>query len=987
MRINRIVSMIVISMLILMMPFGVSFRSTDIVEATTGQSLVLTSSPSVLTAGVVSELVDPSMPLTVYITDQNGSPVDLTTSSNGEHIEEDIVWNMLFNDPHPDNIDYYGHSASLPQYYWTRTDLHNDDNSSVCNEQLFGKRMIEIDFSMANDGIYIFKGFVANDVGNFYIRVHTPDRKRAGSVKIPVRSPEVSYEIINIEDPDMVVFDSPGDPDFVMTALDNRIYNINVSCRDAMGNIIRGISEGVSLCTGISRTARFTPFTTRPENYEWTEDPEEVVDINFYSSGTAYFLSNLGDRYDLHLGLDLNNNGKLEWTNKELHAFGAQKVRNTNSNSWTNYNTYYNTTNYMYSSGEFSEHPFFDLPPAIHGGWGLGCIYNSSKFGGMVFSDHNDDKKIDYRDSLNLDQAGQTSFYLFAEDACSVGGLVGDSYWGDYDVAGRPPYDETSPKYTTSRYRGDGVYYLDFDAVADNTAQIEPPRFNLLWAETRDEINKQLLDPDLYDLIYAVPNHVVALVSPADYRDLPVKTLGQVGLVGNQSEHAIFGKIEDRPEYGTREATMYYTPTGIGREIIELRYQTSNKWYNAGLTGSPRNYYMDEVMWIDSVMGLKLEFIWTELPRVGNESTIEILCQETGSDKPVPDVLITLQGAGINQSSITNQSGIARFKCTFEEMGTVTVKASKTGFIDGDNIFSVGKDDIPPELIVEPIPSITNKDSVQVNGSIGEQYDVSVSANGRPISIGLDGNFSTLIKLEPGENTIIMVAKDEAGNITTKQLSITFDNEPPPIILYELDKQIDVDEVEISGRVEIGSDVRVNSKNALVVADLFRVSVPVVIGLNQISVSAMDNAGNITVIELDVIVWHKTSIQMQIGNSIIIVEGKATPPLEAPPYIKNDRTMVPIRAISQGFGADVEWIPEDRSVAVTLDDGQGKTSILMKIGSTTALVNGEIVILDAEPEIVEGRTFVPLRFVAENLGCEVEYESLNKTITMERLSF
>ncbi len=985
MRSSRLMAIITVSLLIAI-PFGIGYIPIDDVEATTGRSLILTSSPSVLTAGVVSELVDPSIPLTIHITDQSGNPVDLTRASNGDYIDEDIVWNMLFSDPHPDNSDYYGHSASLPQYYWTRTDLHNDDNSSVCNDSLFDKRMIEIDFSMASDGIYVFKGFVANDAGNFYIAVHTPDRKSAGSVSVPVRSPEVTYEIINTEDPDMVAFDSPGDPDFVMTALDNRIYNIKVTCRDAMGNVIRGVSDGVSICTGIKHTARFTPFTTRPENYQWTEDPEEVIDINFYSSGTAYFLSDLNDRYDLHIGLDLNNNGELEWTNKELFAFSAQKVVNTESNSWTNYYTYYNTTNYMYSNGEFSEHPFFDLPPAIHGGWGLGSIYNSSKFGGMVFSDHNEDNKIDYSDSLNLNQAGQTSFYLFAEDACSVGGLVGDSYWGDYDVAGRPPYDETSPKYIESRYRGDGVYYLDFDAVADNTAQIKPPNIRLLWAETREEIDKQLLDPELYDLIYATPNHVVAVVSPADNRDLPVKTLGQVGLVGNQSEHSIYGKIEDRPEYGTREANMYFTPTGIGREIIELRYQTSNKWYNAGLSGSPRNYYMDEVSWIDSVMGLKLEFIWVDMPKVGSESIIEILCTETGSDKPVPEVLITLKGAGINESSTTDYSGIARFKHTFEEMGTVTVYASKTGHIDGNRSFTIGKDDTPPELLVDPIPSLTNKNSVVLKGYVVDD-DVSVSVNGRPVSIDIDGTFNSLIKLEPGSNSIVIVAKDNAGNETSKELLITFDNEPPPVILYELDKQIDVDEVEISGRVEIGSDVRVNSKNALVVGDLFKVSVPVVVGQNTIVVSAMDDAGNVTEIKLDVIVWHNTTIQMQIGNSQVIVDKSTIVPLEAPPYIKNDRTMVPIRAISQGFGADVEWIPEERSVSVTLNEEQGETYILMKIGSKTALVNGEIITLDAEPEIVEGRTFVPLRFVAENLGCEVEYEAGTKTISMERLSF
>lgn len=95
----------------------------DTVEAST--TLLVTYSPSILTAGVVPELVDPSTPFTIFISDENGAPVDLT---DGGTIEEENIWNSLFVDPHPEE---------LPQYYWTRLDLHNDDGSQICNKTLF----------------------------------------------------------------------------------------------------------------------------------------------------------------------------------------------------------------------------------------------------------------------------------------------------------------------------------------------------------------------------------------------------------------------------------------------------------------------------------------------------------------------------------------------------------------------------------------------------------------------------------------------------------------------------------------------------------------------------------------------------------------------------------------------------------------------------------------------------------------------------------
>ena len=96
------------------------------------------------------------------------------------------------------------------------------------------------------------------------------------------------------------------------------------------------------------------------------------------------------------------------------------------------------------------------------------------------------------------------------------------------------------------------------------------------------------------------------------------------------------------------------------------------------------------------------------------------------------------------------------------------------------------------------------------------------------------------------------------------------------------------------------------------------------------------------------------------------------------PYIKNDRTMVPMRRVFDILGADVQWNNEERSVTAS------KSSDIIKlyIGSTTAYKNGVPMELDAAPEILAsaGRTMVPLRFVSEALSCSVDWDPITRSV-------
>ncbi len=100
-------------------------------------------------------------------------------------------------------------------------------------------------------------------------------------------------------------------------------------------------------------------------------------------------------------------------------------------------------------------------------------------------------------------------------------------------------------------------------------------------------------------------------------------------------------------------------------------------------------------------------------------------------------------------------------------------------------------------------------------------------------------------------------------------------------------------------------------------------------------------------------------------------------------YDKNSgRTLVPIRAVVEAIEGKIEWNDKERKVTITKEN----IKIELWIGKTIALVNGKEVKIDPEkpvtPMIVSGRTFLPLRFVAENLGFKVDWEASTQTITL-----
>ena len=86
-----------------------------------------------------------------------------------------------------------------------------------------------------------------------------------------------------------------------------------------------------------------------------------------------------------------------------------------------------------------------------------------------------------------------------------------------------------------------------------------------------------------------------------------------------------------------------------------------------------------------------------------------------------------------------------------------------------------------------------------------------------------------------------------------------------------------------------------------------------------------------------------------------------------------------MRAIFEAMGASVEW----DGTTQTVTSVKGDTTISLTLNKETATVNGESISLAVPAKLINGNTMVPLRFVSESLGAEVNWDGGSKTITIK----
>ena len=94
------------------------------------------------------------------------------------------------------------------------------------------------------------------------------------------------------------------------------------------------------------------------------------------------------------------------------------------------------------------------------------------------------------------------------------------------------------------------------------------------------------------------------------------------------------------------------------------------------------------------------------------------------------------------------------------------------------------------------------------------------------------------------------------------------------------------------------------------------------------------------------------------------------------PELINDRTLVPLRAIFEAMGADVNWDQATQTVTST----RNGVTIKLTIGSNTLYKNGQSVPVDVPAQIINDRTMIPVRVIAEAFGADVEWNANGRAV-------
>ncbi|MBQ8576697.1 MAG: hypothetical protein IJ449_01820 [Clostridia bacterium] len=118
-----------------------------------------------------------------------------------------------------------------------------------------------------------------------------------------------------------------------------------------------------------------------------------------------------------------------------------------------------------------------------------------------------------------------------------------------------------------------------------------------------------------------------------------------------------------------------------------------------------------------------------------------------------------------------------------------------------------------------------------------------------------------------------------------------------------------------------------------------------------------------------------SAAEMDIGVSI---DGEEVV-FDVKPAVVNQRTMVPMRFIFEKLGATVEWIPEENGIRATTDT----LEVYLQLGVAQITINGVVTELDVAPYAVDGRTLVPLRAVSEAFSADVVWDQATTSVLIE----
>jgi Leucine-rich repeat (LRR) protein len=119
--------------------------------------------------------------------------------------------------------------------------------------------------------------------------------------------------------------------------------------------------------------------------------------------------------------------------------------------------------------------------------------------------------------------------------------------------------------------------------------------------------------------------------------------------------------------------------------------------------------------------------------------------------------------------------------------------------------------------------------------------------------------------------------------------------------------------------------------------------------------------------------FHYSDCSIECIN--LWIDGKEKQ-LEQAPQVVDGRILISLRELFETLGAKVDWNPKNSQINAT----KGNRTVVLKIGSKNAKINGALKTLDVEPQLFNEKTYVPVRFVSEALGAEVKWDALSSSV-------
>jgi hypothetical protein len=693
-------------------------------------------------------------------------------------------------------------------------------------------------------------------------------------------------------------------------------------------------------------------------------------------------------------------------------------------------------------------------------GFGSGSIYNDGNWDkdgvgrypkGVIFWDINKDRILTFQDSLSFNQNGEASFFIYADDVMDIGGLIGNNVYSNSkdfsDLAGSSQwYGSIDPNYIITRFwhwyswgrwygTNDGAYRLDWDAFPDNNASVGAPIVKCFNPDTNEEIQKTLLHPDCYDLTYGKRNHILMKAYAADPRDTKLKESAFVCygqdldtaryIRSNSAEFTIIGKfLNSESDPKAVETTVFLTPDGTGADVSSMSYFRMINWQTrvnqipAEKSLYESNFFLTRITKFDICKGLTVVAEpLNKILKLGQPDTVVVTVTETGTEYPYSGIKVVMRAddGSFELEATTNDAGQATFSGVKpSSLSKIFVKASKDGDpateveegrTSGYTILYVEEDRTPPSLDVNAFPSLTNKSSVTIDGTVTKGSKVKVG--NVDAVVDNNGGWKANVNLNQGENIINIIAYGPNGVPRTITIRIVLDKEPPVIILPT---QAEVDSYGITaannavffrGRVTPGSKITQNDikavqngtpltvANVAVVNDVWTAKIEgIQVGTPlSLTVSAVDEAGNPgTSTPATYTIAKITTVLLTIGNNVPVVDNKSEKTMLEPVYLSANTPMIPLQDIAEYLGMTATP-PAGNSMTVMI----GTTSATITVGSQNVVIGTTTVTLTVAPELKQGKIFVPASLVGDLLKTDpkaevsVTYDVNARTVVIKRI--